>query len=118
LSSSPTQRTLELFRKHGHQIEVVERWVPGANIRKDLFGFVDLVSIHEGKTYGIQATSTSNISARQKKIAESDLLEPLLQAGWIILVIGWSKINNRYQSRIVTCKATDQGLTWDVFSPF
>jgi hypothetical protein len=117
LSTSPTQKTLTLFRDEGFQIEVVERWVPGANIRKDLFGFVDLVAIRDGVTYGIQATSTSNMSARQKKIADSDLLRPILEAEWTILVVGWSKINNRWRPRIVSCELSEDGLRWEVFSP-
>lgn len=84
-------------------MEVVEKWIPGANIRKDLFGFIDLVALKDNQTLGVQATSYSNISARVRKIEESELLSVVRKASWQVWVIGWRKQNNRWVSKIVDC---------------
>lgn len=100
---TPTQRTLKLLREDGWLAEVVERWVPGANIRKDLFGWVDIVALRDGETLAVQCTSYTNISARVKKIAESETVAQVRKAGWLIWVIGWRKVNNRWTQRTVDC---------------
>jgi hypothetical protein len=42
---APTARSLKLLRDTGHAVGVVESWVPGANVRRDLFGFADLLAV-------------------------------------------------------------------------
>ena len=98
---SPTQLTLRKLREEGWLCEVVERWVPGANIRKDLFGWIDIVALRDGETLAVQCTSYSNISTRSKKIAESDSIAQVRKAGWSIWVMGWRKVNNRWAERTV-----------------
>ena len=100
---TPTQRTLKLLRDDGWLAEVVERWVPGANIRKDLFGWVDIVALRDGETLAVQCTSYTNISARVKEIADSETVAHVRKAGWLIWVIGWRKVNNRWTQRTVDC---------------
>ena len=61
---TPTAFTLRYLRRSGYLAEVVERWIPGANIRKDLFGIIDLVAITvDEPILGIQATSLTNACA-------------------------------------------------------
>lgn len=103
MAISPTQLTLKLLREDGWTVEVVEKWIPGANIRKDLFGFIDLVALKDGQTLGVQATSYSNISARVKKIENAELLSAVRKASWQVWVIGWRKQNNRWVHKIVDC---------------
>ena len=92
MAKSPTARTLEYYRGYGVDIDVVERWVPGAQIRKDLFGFIDLVAILGEKTVGVQATSTGNIGARIKKILALPVARRWVEApSRTLLVIGWKK---------------------------
>ena len=98
---TPTQLTLRKLREEGWTVEVVERWVPGANIRKDLFGFIDLMAIKDEQTLAIQATSYSNMSARVKKIEASEHLTAVRKAGWSIWVIGWRKVNNRWVEKVI-----------------
>lgn len=88
---SPTENSLAYLRTSGWDAEVVERWIPGANIRKDLFGFVDIVAVMGNQTLGVQTTSASNVSARVAKIKESEMLPKLREAGWMIHVHGWQK---------------------------
>ena len=96
MASSPTQLSLKKLRDEGWLAEVVEKWVPGANIRKDLWGWTDIVAIKDGETLAVQTTSYSNMSARAKKIAESDTVAEVRKAGWSIQIWGWRKVNNRW----------------------
>jgi hypothetical protein len=100
---TPTQRTLKKLRDDGWIAEVVERWVPGANIRKDLFGWIDIMALRDGQTLAVQCTSYSNMSARVKKIEESETIAEVRKAGWSVWVIGWRKVNNRWTDRTVDC---------------
>lgn len=100
---TPTQRTLKKLRDDGWIAEVVERWVPGANIRKDLFGWIDIMALRDGQTLAVQCTSCSNMSARVKKIEESETIAEVRKAGWSVWVIGWRKVNNRWTDRTVDC---------------
>jgi len=68
----------------------VEKWNPHVKIRQDLFGFIDILAIKKGETLAVQCTSTG-VAARVKKIQESEYLSRVREAGWKILVVGWSK---------------------------
>jgi hypothetical protein len=85
-------------------VAIVEHWNPFARIRQDLFGVLDLLAVRDGVTLGVQTTSGSNVSARVKKIAESDAVPALRRAGWAIVVHGWRKAaNGRWTLREVDC---------------
>lgn len=102
--SSPTQRSLEEMRKRGYLADVVERWIPGANIRKDFAGFVDILCIHKeraGDVVGVQATSGSNVAARVDKIINHENVGAVRKGGIRILVHGWVKQKGRWQLREV-----------------
>lgn len=92
---TPTSRTLKLLRDEGKISEVVEKWNSFTKQRKDLFSFIDIISldIKNKTTWGIQCTSTGNINARIKKICTEckELASAWLQVGNKIEVIGWSK---------------------------
>jgi len=56
-----------------------------------------VLAVGNEQTIGIQITSKSNMSARIKKIQESEFLPELLRSNWRIVVIGWfKKPNGRY----------------------
>lgn len=102
--SSPTQRSLEYMRKLGYHAEVTEKWVPGANIRKDLWTFCDVLCLHRetAALVAVQTTSASNVSARIAKIMECELTPLVRKAGIAIVVHGWSKgPNGRWRVRLV-----------------
>ena len=103
MAASPTQRTLALLRKEGWTAEVTEKWIPGATIRRDLFGFIDVLAIRGKEIIGVQSTSYANTSARVKKIAESEHVGAVREANIQIAVHGWRKVRNRWQVRIVDC---------------
>ena len=107
MKKSPTQCTLDLLRKDCDAVEVVEHWQSfhgrKGGVRKDLFGFIDIIALRGGETIGVQATSWANVSARVKKIAESENIAAVRKAGWKILVYGWRKNEetNRYECKTV-----------------
>ena len=101
MATSPTQRTLKRMREQGWAAEVVEKWIPGANIRRDLYGFIDIIGISGNETLAVQTTSYANISSRVKKITEHENVGIVRDAGWCIQVWGWRKVKNRWQVKIV-----------------
>lgn len=111
--SSPTEHSLAEMRKRGYLAEVTERWIPRANIRRDLFGFIDVLCIvadphselfAKDRVIAVQATSWSNVSARVRKIAEHPNVEAVRRAGIRLLVQGWKKNRaGRWVLREVDC---------------
>lgn len=99
MKSSPTKLSLAYLRKTCDAVEVVEHWNPHARIRKDLFGFIDIIALEGETTIAVQSTSWTNVSSRAKKIAESPLVGFVRQAGWKIIIHGWKKNpkTNRYE---------------------
>lgn len=89
---TPTQRSLDHLRKAGYLVAVVEKWNPHAQIRQDLFGFIDILAIREGEVLGVQATSRGNISSRVNKITEHENLSAVRKSGMRIVVHGWGKL--------------------------
>lgn len=95
--SSLNQRTVALFTERGYKCEVCESYNAFTKRKKDLFGIFDVVAVGNEETVGIQITSKSNMSARMRKIQESEYLPEILRSGWRVVVIGWfKKPNGRY----------------------
>ncbi len=102
MATSPTQLTLNKWRKAGYMAQVVEKWNPHAKIRQDLFGCIDVVAVGPGGTIGIQSTSYSNVPARVRKIEDMpDTVDILREAGWRLVVEGWRKPGHRWLCREV-----------------
>ena len=97
---SPTQRSLKYLREQGYMAAVTEKFNQFARVRQDRWGFVDILALKENETLGVQCTSASNVSARVRKIAESDTVANVRKAGWKIHVHGWTK-GQRGAPRIV-----------------
>ena len=69
---SPTARTLKKLRAEGWACDIVERWIGHACIRRDLFGFADVLAITKDQTLAVQCTTAANLSARLDKIRNSE----------------------------------------------
>lgn len=89
LKRSPSALTAEMLQKDGWLVWTVERWIPGARIRVDLFGFLDQIAIRDGEVIGLQPTSWTNVPARVKKIADAEHVGEVRKLGWTLWVIGW-----------------------------
>jgi hypothetical protein len=95
---SPTQRSLKKLRDDGWLAEVVEHWNPFARIRKDLFGFIDIIAIRGNETLAVQSTTRSNMWARISKIKSLQAHELWKSESRKIIVHGWQKIGpTKYQ---------------------
>lgn len=97
---TPTQKSLEFYRKQLYTCQVVEHFNSFARKRIDLFGFIDIVAIKEGETgvLGIQTTSKNNMNARILKIKREPIAKVWLLAGNKILVDGWERdVVGRFQ---------------------
>ncbi len=103
MAASPTELSLRALRRDGWVAEVVERFNPHARVRNDLFGVIDILAIRGDETLGVQATSDSNVSARVRKIAESEHIAAIREAGWSVFVWGWKKDGTRWVCRKVDC---------------
>jgi hypothetical protein len=99
---TPTQLSLRHLRAEGWTAEVVERWNPHSRTRHDLFNLFDIVGVRDETTLGCQTTSSSNMAARVRKIADSEHVAAVREAGWQIVVHGWRKNKaNRWELRSV-----------------
>lgn len=88
---SPTQRSLAVLRERYPLVQVVERYIPQARKRIDLYGIADILCVSESEIVAVQTTSASNVAARVSKLTESPALPILRKAGVRILVHGWRK---------------------------
>lgn len=95
-SKSPSQRTLEYLRQQGWpNVQSVEKWIPQARRRKDLFRFADILAMHPewGHLY-VQATTGSHVNARLEKmlVFAEDQVEDALACGARVEIHGWRKL--------------------------
>ena len=88
---SPTQRSLAVLRERYPLVQVVERYIPQARKRIDLYGIADILCVSESEIVAVQTTSASNVAARVSKLTESPALPILRKAGIRVLVHGWRK---------------------------
>ena len=106
---SPTARSLQYLRDCGHVAAVVERWLPHANVRKDLFGIIDVVAVRpqEQGVLGVQATSLPNVGTRLAKAQSLPELRIWLRSGNRFAVHGWYQRAARWCVKIVMVRAED-----------
>ncbi len=109
MSMSPTSRTLQLLRRQGYLAAVVERWIPQANLKADLFGIGDVLGVHprDRTVLLVQCTSDGHVADRLKRIQARPELPRLLQAGVAVEVWGWSFRAGRWCLRRVALRVED-----------
>jgi hypothetical protein len=95
---TPSQRTIRQLKDQGYTVANVETYNFFTKRRHDLFGVIDILAIGNGETLAVQVTSKSNMSARIRKIEDSEALPEMLRSGWRVIVHGWFRgSNGRYQ---------------------
>lgn len=102
---SPMQRSLAYLRELGWDVDVVERWIPGAGVRKDMYGLFDIIGMCEtkrgqGEIAFIQTTTLPNVAARIRKITDSPHLPLIRKCGVLVFVHGWAKNGGRWDCRV------------------
>jgi hypothetical protein len=124
-----TQRTLRALRVDGWMVQVVEKWIPAPShpaggVRKDLWGFGDVLAIKGDVTLLVQTCRAADVATRLAKIRETtvrigdgddareDLALPLvLRAGWRVEIHGWAKPTKtlrRWRQRVVVVGLEDE----------
>lgn len=95
---TPSQRTIKHLKDQGYMVANVEHYNYFTKRKHDLWGCIDILAIGNRETLAVQVTSKSNMSARIKKIEDSDALPEMLRSGWRVIVCGWWKNNKgRYE---------------------
>lgn len=86
----------------GYPADVVEKWIPRANIRRDMFGIIDIVAL-DGLTgvLGVQTTTASNVSARIKKARTIPEIVIWLERGNRLHFHGWAKKKGRWMVTVL-----------------
>jgi hypothetical protein len=125
--TSPTQRTLEALRAQGHLADIWERWIsfhgrvgPIPGVRKDGFGFVDLVYLDliRGAIVGVQACAGASLADRRTKILTecAAAAQIWLRCHGHIEMWAWRKVKlerggkaMRWQPRVVEITLADFG---------
>ena len=91
---SPTQRTLKYLKDEGWKAGIVERWLMGAKVRRDLFNIIDIIAIKPDKgIIGVQSTG-QDFSGHYKKLTQEQAQDTRdwLEAGGRLVLIGWRKL--------------------------
>ncbi len=106
---TPTARSLALLARDGWLCAPVERWLPYANVRKDLWGFGDVLACHprDGLFLIVQSTSADHVAHRLAKARGRPELALWLKAGGAFQVHGWAKRDGRWRCRVVEVRAWD-----------
>jgi hypothetical protein len=86
-----TARTLRYLRERGYQAEVVEKYLPYAKRRKDLFDIIDIIAIDGKNILGVQSCSGSAFAEHDKKIIASPATNIWLASGGLLWLMGWRK---------------------------
>jgi hypothetical protein len=106
---TPTARTLAYLRRLGYLAAAVERWIPGANVRADLWHFADVLAVHPRDRLFllVQATTTDHAAHRLGKAKARPELLAWLKAGGAFEVHGWTRRSGRWHVKRVAVVTAD-----------
>lgn len=94
--------TYEYYKKLGYHVYRVDYYDARFQRQHDLLGFADMMALKEGEPpLLIQLTSKANVTERVKKILALASSSQWIATGGQIHVIGWEKVNGRFQPSIV-----------------
>lgn len=92
---TPTQLTIKRLKLWGFSCCVVERWIIGANVRKDAFGFGDILACKSsGENRGVwlvQTTSRGHHKDHKDKAEAIPELREWLNSGGRFVIVTWNK---------------------------
>ena len=92
---TPTVLTLRALRERGFTCAIVEHWNSFANIRQDMYGFIDVIAIKPELIIGVQCCDHSNLAAHRKKIKVNKNAPIWLEAGREIEIWSWGDLVNK-----------------------
>jgi len=116
---SPTQRTLKELRNLGRVVAITEKWQvipnhPGGGIRKDLFGFIDLIALDAERGIVAIQSCGSSFSEHFRKITDSDCTENVLEwlrCGGKLELWGWRRIKAKKGGKAMVWRPRIQEIT-------
>lgn len=100
---SPMALSLDKMRADGYLPWKTETWNSFARIRQDLWGWCDAIGVGREGVIAVQATSWDHVSERVKKIANSETIGPVREAGVKVVVWGWRKVGKTWECKEVDC---------------
>lgn len=100
---SPTKLTAKKLREDGVVYDIAEYWQAHAKIRKDLFGFADVVALNGG-IVAIQCTTRKNMSMRRNKILASAKAAAWMCSGGQIEIWGWDQPGGKGKRYRLKCE--------------
>lgn len=84
--SSPMQRSLALYRERGWEPWIVERWLPRAKVRVDLYGLGDFIALKSGeRPHLVQTTVGDRYADHYRKIEAAEHLSLVLEHFDVVL---------------------------------
>jgi len=93
----------------GWSVAVVEQTIPRCWIKRDCFGFFDLLAVSPTRgILAVQATGGGNLSARVKKIRQTPAAAIWLASGGRIVVHDWRKRAGQTKRECVTMEITKE----------
>ena len=102
---TPTQRTLALYREMGYYIDIVERFIHGAGVRRDYGGFADMIACHPlHGIVAVQSCAGSSHAAHADKVGTAPGLIPWLDAGGKVQLCSWSLRGARGKRKVWTAR--------------
>jgi carbonic anhydrase len=106
---TPVARSLGLLRKCGYLAEVVERWLPRVNRKRDLFHLADVLAVHPARREFllVQVTTAGHLSHRLAKVRAVPELPGLLAAGCKVQLHGWKRRGSTWRVKVMEVRAKD-----------
>ena len=106
---SPTARSLKRLRELGFVAEVVERFIPGARVRRDFLGLADVLAFYPGQpgVLAVQACVTGDQAKRAKKMRLNANTALWRSSGNGLAVWGWGKRGPRGTRKRWTLSVTE-----------
>jgi hypothetical protein len=114
---SPTERTLKALKEMGCICGVVEKWIPKARIRKDLFGIIDIIALDPVRgIVGVQSTGTDFAGHHTKLTVEcAQASMDWLMAGGRLELWGWRKVKAKRGGKAMVYQPRVREYTLDDF---
>jgi hypothetical protein len=97
------------LRDRGFLAAVVESWIPRLNMRRDLFGFADLLAVHPRDRLFLlaQTTTAGHLAHRPAKARARPELRDWIRAGGRFEVHGWAQRDGPRTVRVVNVTGAD-----------
>ena len=118
MAKSPTERTLAELRSRGITAGICERWLAhvhrgggGFGIRRDLFGWIDIIAICPRRGVGAVQSTGTDFAAHWRKLQEDRRVAVLqwLESGAWGELWGWRKLKGVYVPRVKELTLLDFG---------